>query len=92
MGSRGKRNTAKAQENLSSVRQEFCGPAASHDGQKLNINEKMGGGVCPLEVLTPKHLIFLLIKIFKTIFLLQTILKGFIELVTVLLLLCILAF
>lgn len=52
----------------------------------------MGGGVCPLEVLTPKHLIFLLIKIFKTIFLLQTILKGFIELVTVLLLLCILAF
>ena len=47
------------------MRQVFCGPTASHDGQKLN--EKMGG-VCPLEFPTPKHLIFLLIKIFKTIF------------------------
>ena len=60
-------------EDLSSVRQVFCGPTASHDGQKFI--EKMAG-VCPLEVPTPKHLIFLLIKIFKTIFFITDHLKS----------------
>lgn len=49
MESQRERKAAKAQANLSSVSQVFCGPTASRDGQKLNVNEKMGGGV-PLEV------------------------------------------